>query len=441
MSCKCAVLSLICTVGLPSAIAQGTPTIPTAAASDAFHEAQTLCQADGGRLWRHSLCGPMLFVDPQTRAVVANQPDADGVLRKDGAVYAGTLPQNLNASNTAIKWLGTEWSEILWPLPEGRSLRDTLMMHESFHRIQGQLGFGEFQSPDNAQLDTVEGRIDFQLEERALTRALQAGTDAERREAARDALLFRAERDAQFPQAKAEEQELEVNEGLAEYTGVRLGNASAAEQVEAALNDIAMVENAKTFVRSFAYATGPAYGLLLDRYAPGWRATVGPEWSPSSALAAALAFQTPPDLQKVVEARAALYDGAALRRAEMQRAEKQKVLLAGYRARFVQGPVLTVKLIHMHVQFNPQTLQPLGDAGTVYPTMRIADEWGVLEVSDGALLKPDWSAVVLEAPKDVSGATVSGKGWTLQLKPGWSVVPGARKGDLVLQAEAQGKGK
>jgi hypothetical protein len=62
------------------------------------------------------------------------------------------------------------------------------------------------------------------LEWRALSRALQASTDEERREAAADAVLFRAERYRLFPGAQAQEQALELNEGLAEYTGVRVGN-------------------------------------------------------------------------------------------------------------------------------------------------------------------------------------------------------------------------
>jgi hypothetical protein len=74
----------------------------------------------------------------------------------------------------------------------------------------------------------------------------------------------------------------------------------------------------------------------------------------------------------------------------------------------------------------------LEKAGTVYPTMHISDEWGILDVKNGALLKADWSAVVLVAPAVADGGSLKGDGWTLELKPGWKVVPGARKGDFVL---------
>ena len=86
----------------------------------------------------------------------------------------------------------------------------------------------------------------------------------------------------------------------------------------------------------------------------------------------------------------------------------------------------------MNVQFNPNNLQPLGDAGTVYPTIRITDAWGVIEGKNGALMKPDWSALVVAAPTVTTGNPVTGDGWMLTLQPGWSIVPGARKGDFTL---------
>lgn len=41
-------------------------------------ELARMCEADGGRLWRESLCGPFIWVDRQTRAACG--PDDDGVM-------------------------------------------------------------------------------------------------------------------------------------------------------------------------------------------------------------------------------------------------------------------------------------------------------------------------------------------------------------------------
>ena len=86
----------------------------------------------------------------------------------------------------------------------------------------------------------------------------------------------------------------------------------------------------------------------------------------------------------------------------------------------------------MHVQFNPRNLQPLGDAGTVYPNLRISDDWGILDAKKGALMKSDWSAVIVVALSASTGSSFKGDGWTLELKPGWKVITGPRKADFIL---------
>ncbi len=66
-----------------------------------------------------------------------------------------------------------------------------------------------------------------------------------------------------------------MNEGLAEYTGVFVGNPTRSTRIQAALHDLRAHVADRSFVRSFAYATGPAYGLLLDQAAPAG-ATISP---------------------------------------------------------------------------------------------------------------------------------------------------------------------
>ena len=70
---RCSPVSLC----LLPARAQGGP-IDAGLAAQYFREARAACERDGGRLWGVSPCGPILFVEPQTRGVVANQPDAEG---------------------------------------------------------------------------------------------------------------------------------------------------------------------------------------------------------------------------------------------------------------------------------------------------------------------------------------------------------------------------
>jgi hypothetical protein len=418
----------------PAVRAATAPAASTASARSYFDEATRQCQADGGRLWGKTLCGPMLLVVPATRQVIASQADAQGQLHADDGVFVGTLAASETLANTPLDWAGVRWSEMLWPLPDDASTRRTLMAHEAFHRIQPSLGLPAGDG-NNAHLDTLDGRYTLQLEWRALDAALTATNDADRRARIADALAFRAARYRQFPAAAQAEAALERNEGLAEYTGVMVGNRSPAARLAMARKDLSQFVDSASFVRSFAYATGPAYGLLLDRYRPGWRTAIVQGGSPADLLAAALRIDMAASAD--VDNRAARYDGPALLAHERARADARARQAALYKAQLVTGPVLRLPLKHMKVQFNPTNLMPLGASGTVYPTLHVIDDWGSIEVDGGALLAGDWSLLTVAAPAaEAHAGKLHGKGWTMQLAPGWQLLPGARKGDRTVAPDA-----
>src|ERR1044071_6508127 len=107
-----------------------------------FAEARALCARGGGRLWGRSLCGPMMFADPNTRAVLASEPDREGFLKRSGEVYVGTLPPNVNIANTAVERAGINWMMVISSsVPSHRNGRGRLLMHELWHRLQMELGF------------------------------------------------------------------------------------------------------------------------------------------------------------------------------------------------------------------------------------------------------------------------------------------------------------
>ncbi len=249
-----------------SAAAENAP-IDLDLAARYFQEADRICKQDDGKLWGISLCGPMLFVNRATRRVAASQEDSEGRLKKSGEVFVGVLPADVTTANTSMEWAGVHWTMILWPRPQDQFDRDQLMMHELWHRVQGKLGLSSAGPPNN-HLDTNEGRLWLQLEWRALARALTKEGPA-RRTAIRDALIFRLYRRPLFPDAASEEWALEMHEGLAEYTGVKLSGRPDLDQYCA--QKLKTAANDDTLVRSFAYASGPAYGLLMDDVGVDWR--------------------------------------------------------------------------------------------------------------------------------------------------------------------------
>lgn len=408
--------------------------VDPAGAVDVFHQAQAICARDAGVFWGRELCGPMLLVDPVDRSVVANRADGSDSLKPVGSVFIGTLPATVILANTSIEWSGIRWSEILWPLPEDADQRHVMLAHEMFHRIQPALKM-VLREGDNRHLDTLQGRYLMQLEWRALAAALRAPNAAARKAAIADALLFRRERYRLFPQAAENENDLESNEGIAEYTGVRLGLATPQARTRYALRDLTAFVKAPTFVRSFAYATGPAYGLLLDQADPGWRHRLGSGQRLDQLLGTALHLPSP--AFATLDAREAVYDDGTLRASEQQRDEARRAHLAQLKARLVDGPVLTLPLHRSNYQFNPQTLIPLGDRGTVYPTMRLTDDWGALDV-DGDARVDQQAKIATVSAAGIDASHLHGDGWHLDLNEGWVIVPGPRKGDWTVQRAATG---
>jgi len=416
------------------------PVIDRSVAAKYFAEARALSDADSARLWGKAVYGPMLFVDPATRDLVANQADAEGKLIKDGDVYTGRWSADRAIANTATTWAGVKWTIVMWPLPADKVRRARLMAHELFHRIQDDLGLPAG-NPANAHLDARDGRVWMQLEWRALAAALRSEGEPQR-QAIADALAFRDYRRSLVPGAAAEENSLEMNEGLCEYTGVRLSGASDSEQREhSARRCESEARTNPSLTRSFAYASGPPYGLLLDRFNPNWRVGLTPASDLGALLRAAAGVAAPTVLKATAQQRAANYDGSKLMADEDERESRQQKRLAEHRQRFVDGPVLTLPLgSEINFSFDPTNVETFDATSSVYPTLTVTDVWGVLEVSKGALMIRENGAprVVVPAPPQAEATpSHASDGWRLELKPGWTLVPGPRKGD-VLAAKQDG---
>lgn len=288
-----------------------------------------------------------------------------------------------------------------------------------------------FAPGSNDHLDTLDGRYWLQLEWRALGAAL-AAEGALRRSALGDALAFRAARRALVAEVAANENADEIREGLAQYTGIALAAADRAAAVNAALEHLAAAPQQPTFVRTFGYAAGPAYGLLLDEYAPDWRRGVTAA-SDLGALTAAAANAVP----GADSAAAALrYEGVALRASEERREIERQARVAELTARFVAGPVVRFPRPRSASLITTGSTPIPG--GTVFVEYHADDAWGTIDVEQVGVLVGD-DALVVAAPPNIDGAAraFGGEGWRVTLADGWTVRPGERRGDYVVVREPQ----
>jgi hypothetical protein len=394
----------------PPAVAQ----VDQQRAQEHFKEAQALCERDGGRLWGVSICAPMVIADMRTQTFATSQP-----------APAGDRPRMIGFVNAPVQWGGATWGAYMWDDVANATPRHRMeiLLHELFHGVQPQLGL---RAPAKAteHLDAVDGRYWLRLEWRALARALRESGEP-RNLAVRDALAFRQARRVIYPASAEDERAQEITEGLAAYTGTVLAAPSAAEAIASAVENLTGAETGESFVRTFAYASGPAYGLLLDASSPGWTRRVRGTDDLATLVMRALAVEPATD----ATASAARYAGAGIRASEQQRERQREARVAELRRRFVDGPVLVIPG-GGGTASDSRGAVVIPGVGTVYfHAFRSSGDWGTLEAEKGVLVASDGRTRRLPAPMRRDDGTFAGDGWTFKAAPGWVVREGSRRGD------------
>jgi len=403
----------------PPAVAQ----VDQQRAQEYFKEAQALCERDGGRLWGVSICAPMVIGDARTQTFATSQPPPDA-----------PRPKLIGLLNGPIQWGDTMWAALTWDTIANwpPRTRGEAFIHESFHIVQRSKGIavpdrariGANTRSENEHLDAVDGRYWLRLEWRALARALRESGEL-RAQAVREALAFRQARHTRYPDQVVSEYVLDIEEGLASYTQTVLAAPSKTDAIARALELLAGAEDGESFVRTFSYTSGPAYGLLLDAAAPGWPRRMGVSDEPAALLMRALGVQPVAD----AGAAAVRYGGAGLRASEEQREQQRQARIAELRQRFVDGPVFVMPCGGSGTS-NSLGAVVIPGAGTVYfHPYRLSGACGTLAAENGVLQASEGGSRRLPAPVRGDDATISGDGWTFKAAAGWVVREGARRGD------------
>lgn len=411
------VLLLVCSAAT-SAEAQVDPQL----ARRWFEEATRLCERDAGRLWGMSLCGPLVIFDPATGTHATSQPEPPG-----------PPPRFPGSADGPVTWGGQVWfAAPLYMLPKGDAdLRQQLLLHALFHRIQAERGlFAGASDGSNEHLDTFEGRVWMQLEWRALRRALES-IGGDQAEAIADALAFRRERRRLFSGAADNERRDEIREGLATYTGIAAWADSPADARRAAAAALPVGEAPWSFVGNFEAASGPAYGVLLDDLMPEWRRQVTGASDLGDLLASATSRPPTSDLAVA----AARYDGPTLRATEEARARAQQVRVAELRRRFVDGPVLTMPAGGSGTSDTRDSVGLPGVGIVLFNNFTLVAQWGRLTADGGVLRSADGRTVSVPVTSPLEGTTLQGDGWRVTLNPGWVVRPAARTGSFAVVRE------
>jgi hypothetical protein len=386
-----------------------------------FKDLKESLTKENGKLWNHQLYGSLLLVNQGNRTIIANETDTKGILTKNGEVYTGILPDEINIANTAFDWNGKRWTMLMLPLPKDYNEKLNLLIHELFHRIQPEIGFANLIEKQSNHLDDLNGRIFLKLELEALKIALISDVETIKQKHIQNALLFRNYRYELYSGAKEFENTLELNEGLAEYTGSILSNRTDEKLKEHYAQMINNFYNNQTFVRSFAYITIPVYGYFINLKDDNWNKYISGSTNLTNYISEFIKVTIPTDLIGTINKIKGDYGFEEIANFEINRDNDQKKLIAEYEIKFLKNPTLTIQFENMNIGFNPSNIMPLKDLGTVYPNLRVTDNWGILTVENGALLSNNWDKVTISEPTEISDKLIEGDGWKLELNTNWEL--------------------
>lgn len=381
-----------------------------------------VCRQETSALWGVNICGEILFVDTRTRKAtgfnVASAQPTNIILQMD-------WPADWPLSNTTRYWQKRQWAVITWPMTGNSTERLALMLHESYHRVQGIMKFSVGRVRSSDHLDDALARILIQTEARYLKEAIIAKTPELQFIAAVKALFAHQERlDASEAAAAAERYQM-LYEGLAEYTGHYLARDKQ-NFIQFAAKRLEAFENEKEYSRSFAYYLAPAWGIILDIYKKDWQYDLNTPLNLADIFADIVENRRPEariDQIKSDKPISASFKDIISR--EEDRQQKVLVVRQGLRARFIDQPVIVLPADTF--QIDPRTETSLGQDGKVFEIMEISGEWGEMKAHQGAMIGPRPPWVYIELLKDKQGAPLlHNDRYNLTLEQDWVLVPHER---------------
>lgn len=328
------------------------------------------CEKTGNDIWGKSLCSKVVIVNKSSGEVYKSHPN--------------DAPLPPVRANTSFDWNGEKWLMVLAPLPTDITKQRALIFHEAWHTKQKQLGFTDNIVEFPSHFDEIIGRYYLFLEWRALLKALETKGRA-RELAIANALWARKMRFDKFKNAQKTETALMLHEGLAEYTGIK---SQSEDGKKILIDNLKNAENTNGLARTFAYISGPAYGILLDGYDKEWAKKLRPQTDFIEY------FPIKPKAIKNNQYSAKQLLNQITGEFAANKAKKDNIINS-----LMPQNALEIPLIQMGMDFDPNKVIVDEKLGTIYQKITIRDLWGSVEVDNGALLiSKDYSRIYLPWP-------------------------------------------
>ncbi len=381
-----------------------------------------ICEKDNGNLWGKSLWSPIVVIDRKTRTVVANEKDNEGILRKRGELYVGYFPENKIIANSTVKFGGKHYTMVAYPLPETKYGREHLFLHEMFHRLQGKLNLTPPGGYGNNHLDKTKARILMKLEWSALEKAIKCN-NAGRRASINDALIFRNYRRQLYADCDSMENKFELHEGLPEYTAFTLLAESENKLKKKLLSKKDNIWKSESYIRVFGYVSGALYAYLLNQTGAKWKKDLKYNDNLGILLQKEYNIEVPDDVSEQYDKIKNKYDFDKINDFELNLQQKKDSILALLREKFTVKPIVIIDLQSPNIGFDPSALQALDSIGTVFPNIKLVDEFGILKVEKGGcLMSNDWKKAYIPAEFiKIKQNIIETPSWSLKLNKNWII--------------------
>ncbi len=393
-------------------------------AGEYFKSVEEICNKDDGSLWGENLYGPVMFVDNLNREIYSNVADTSGILKAREGIFTGVLPKERLITNNVIEFGGVRYAMVPLPETEDNYRITSRTVHSLFHCYQERHNLKP-STFNTRHLNDKNTRFYLKLEWKALTNAIGATGEA-RKQAIRDALIFRGARRELFPEAVADENKFENFEGLATFTYIKLCTEGVDELQVRILEYLDRIYKNTSYASGYGFVHGALYATLLNDMGFDFRQIKQSDFDLGKAACEAYGVTLPEICRDIAGSLAMNYDIQAIRTEESEREAMINDRTGKIIVTFFEKPAVTVTMESPNFSYEPEDINFLDSLGTLYERLRVSDNWGRLTVDDGgALLANDLRTLRISARDiEIDRNHISGAGWHLVLNDGWQAVTG-----------------
>ena len=375
-------------------------------------EYQKLSEKKDTQLWGISMDVPVIIVDREHQVLYLDRPSGDPNEAKYENVFILPLDTTSELIEPVSTWHGQKCVVMDLSRSSGRKELMAFIAHESFHCVQDQLGI-EASNPSLPHLSTIQGRTLMQVELMELLKAMEQENLELKTNHIKNALCLRTIRYRNFKDARPVEGKTEMNEGLAQYTGLTRAGYSG----EALLNEYRIAIRNFQHIQNeagYPYYSGSLYAFLNDQSGKHWKKHL-----PKTYLHEITASVYGIDAEKTAEH---VVDELLLK-------DEYKDISSLFMANSVEEltalfstNILKLPLKEIQVQFRSNLVVSIPDKGTVYNNIVVTGDWGRLNVTREGRVLISKDAIVLNADSMKAGDKhVKGENWILEMNDDWEI--------------------